>query len=359
MRHIVTVLFSAVAFGVASAPSSFAAPRNAVMAEAWNAYFWLDGSGQRVNLPSYNLGPATNIGLTSTYGAQIVNLGTRAEGYGISGGAGYFLPKGMLFGSNARVEFGAAYVHATGSQTGSSGPYNPPGAASLQFLSGQSSFSFGCVQFGGGGPGLCNSASAVSTTYDSWQFNGKVATDFKTGAVTLTPSFAVFGGTSRNSQALTHVTNNGFSANNILYNANTQLRWVDWGARVGTDADFALTQQFSLGLGGSIGVASRRTNLSGNDASGSTNSGFTGTSSVSAAANKGAFLANAEASISFRPTKTITLRTFAGLNYDNAVPGIVAPSFSGPFIGAPTTAATIGYQSETSYYAGGGLSAKF
>jgi hypothetical protein len=37
------------------------------------------------------------------------------------------------------------------------------------------------------------------------------------------------------------------------------LRWVDLGARFGADTAVALTNQFSVGLGGSLGFANRRT----------------------------------------------------------------------------------------------------
>ncbi|WP_154071325.1 hypothetical protein [Bradyrhizobium lablabi] len=368
MRQIITALFGATALSVASLPGALAAdmpvkaPQSAVMVDSWNAYVWLDGSYQRVNLPTYNLGPATNVGGTATYGAQIVSIDPHADGYGISGGAGYFLPQGLLFGSNVRVEIGGSYVRATSSQSASSGAYNLP-SSTLQMMDGRFVASFSCAQFVGRGPGLCNSTSTVNTTYDSWQFNGKVATDLKSGAVTFTPSLAIFGGTSRNDQALSHFTNNGFSADNLLYNANTQLRWVDWGARLGADTAIALTNQFSVGLGGSLGFANRRTNLSGNDSVGTTNAGTFATGVIGADANKGVLLANAEANITFQPMKNVSLRTFVGLNYDNSVPGIMAPTFSCPFNAAPAlpvpAAAAITFQAETSYYAGSGLTVKF
>lgn len=57
----------------------------------------------------------------------------------------------------------------------------------------------------------------------------------------------------------------------------------------------------------------------------------------------------------------VTLRAFGGLNFDNATPGIRAPSFIGTLNGftAPTVAAGIGYSETTSYYAGGGLRVGF
>ena len=62
-----------------------------------------------------------------------------------------------------------------------------------------------------------------------------------------------------------------------------------------------------------------------------------------------------------RPWQNVELRGFAGLNFDNRVPGIAAPVISGiaGFTGAQGVAAGIKYTAETSYYAGGGLTVKF
>jgi len=56
----------------------------------------------------------------------------------------------------------------------------------------------------------------------------------------------------------------------------------------------------------------------------------------------------------------VTLRVFGELNYDGAVPGIRAPSYTGVFtFAAPTVAAGISHSSEISYYTGGGLKIGF
>jgi hypothetical protein len=70
-----------------------------------------------------------------------------------------------------------------------------------------------------------------------------------------------------------------------------------------------------------------------------------------------AFVANLHGQVIVRPRPGVGLRAFAGLDYDNRVPGIVAPTFTPTnvattFIGS---AATIGYSGHTSYYAGGGI----
>ena len=71
------------------------------------------------------------------------------------------------------------------------------------------------------------------------------------------------------------------------------------------------------------------------------------------------FLANAEVGLAYNVIPALTLRGFAGLNYDGGVPGIAAP-WNGPFVlFGPATPASIRYVSETSYYAGGGLKWSF
>ena len=73
-------------------------------------------------------------------------------------------------------------------------------------------------------------------------------------------------------------------------------------------------------------------------------------------ANTTAFVANAEAGAAIKVTPLAAIRGFVGVNYDNRVPGISSPSFTGS-VNAPTTRtpAAILFAHETSYYAGGGI----
>src|SRR6266571_4157407 len=331
-------------------------PPTAVTAESGGFYVWVDGSYQSIHLPTFNLGPATNVGSfppfgTGVYGSQILNLDPRVAGAGISGAVGYVLPPGSFwaFGSNFRIEFGASYVHASGTTSGALS-YTLPAGATTQLLNGNLVLSFGCV-------GICNSGSSLATTYDSWQFDLKAAGDFKSGLLTWTPSVAVFGGSSRDSQILNHLTNNIALVPTFIsvYNANTRLEWNDVGARAGLGAQVDLTSAVAFGVSGFVGVAGRHTDLTGNDQF--TLGTFTNsTSTLAVAANKTAVVANAEARLTFRPMPRVTLMAFAGLNYDDSVPGIAAPSFVGVFSSFdPKIPAAIAYAKETSYYAGGGL----
>jgi len=56
----------------------------------------------------------------------------------------------------------------------------------------------------------------------------------------------------------------------------------------------------------------------------------------------------------------VTLRAFAGLDYDSRVPGISSPTFTPPnLITTVGTPAGIRYASEVSYFVGGGVSVRF
>ena len=55
----------------------------------------------------------------------------------------------------------------------------------------------------------------------------------------------------------------------------------------------------------------------------------------------------------------MTLRGFAGLNYDDAVPGLASPAYTGSLAATSPVPAGITYAHETSYYAGGGAMVKF
>jgi hypothetical protein len=230
--------------------------------------------------------------------------------------------------------------------------YTLASGGTYQLLNGNFGVSYGCI-------GVCNSTSTVATTYQSWQFNLRAAGDYKSGALTWTPSLALFGGTSRNDQLLNDLTNNGFSPTlNDVYTANTTLQWRDVGVRAGLDAKFDVTQSVAFRVGGFVGIADRHTDLTGNDSFSITT--FSTTSAIATGADRAALVANAEARLIFRPWASTELSAFAGFNFDNSVPGIAAPRFVGPFNFAdPTVPASIIYAAETSYYAGGGLRVRF
>ena len=152
---------------------------------------------------------------------------------------------------------------------------------------------------------------------------------------------------------------------NEFYSAEVHLKWRDVGVRAGLDGRVPLGNWISVGLGGWLGVASRRTDLAAADSDFSINSigvvGPTVNTAVTASDTRAIWLANLEGNIYLQPMPGVTLRAFGGLNFDSATPGIRAPGFVGPFnaFTAPTVPAGIGYSDTTSYYAGGGLRVGF
>lgn len=311
-------------------------------------YFWLDGMYDRVRLPTYQLG-LHNIGAGAGGSDQgtVQTYDPRLDGGGVRGAIGYVMP-----GTSTKFEFGGSYVMAKASQFQST-------------LSANSNVAQQAIN--GGTVGLsvlcflpfpaCTTAGTLKTDYSAWQLNGKVSTDWKFSSVTVTPSLAVFGGNTRVDQTLSQ----SFSTPLIpgiadSYSASTTEKWRDVGARVGVDVSAPVTSALTVRLGGWVGGANRITFLSGSDVGADSITGIF-TSTLSVADSKNVLLANAETGFSYQLAQMVALRGFAGLNYDGSVPGIASPTYTGTFALTPTstTAASIYYAHETSYYAGGGV----
>ena len=147
-------------------------------------------------------------------------------GYGVEGGIGYVFRDGTFprfWGSNVRLELDGSYVRLTDSQ---SAALTLPGTITFQHVDGRISF------FGGCSP--CSVASSLQSVYDTWHINLKAASDFKTGAVTVTSTFVVFGGRGQNQQDFLQ-TVTSFAPPNNNYQVDSSLKWTDWGARAGVD----------------------------------------------------------------------------------------------------------------------------
>jgi hypothetical protein len=311
---------------------------------------------QRVNLPSYSLGihsvSSVASGLTDLGPAQ--RFDQNLDGGGVRGAFGYGLP-----GTSLRFEFGGSYVGANVSQSNSasSAPF-----AEVQLLNGVSST--GAVDCSGGF--VCTAAGALRTDYHAWSLNGKAETDWNHGPLTLTPSLALFGGNTHAGQSLSQLFNLYDAGTGALlvttrYTADTRLEWRDVGARAGLRLNSSLGGAISFTWGGWIGVASRRTSLSGTDLAFSNQGNQNdGASALAISDSRAVLLANSEASFTYRVTPAISIRGFGGLNYDGSVPGIRAPSFAGSANAKSSgPAASIAYASQTSLYGGAGLAWKF
>jgi hypothetical protein len=342
----------------------YKAPPSAISAAYDNGvYVWVDGSYQSIGLPTFDLGfkrvagppfpPVTNLGPVESYDP-------RATGYGIASAIGYIFPHGTFasaFGSDVRIELGVSHVSASARQSGTSAPGS---SFVLELLDG----TFQNLSFCGSS---CVTSSTLATDYNAWQANLKAASDFRFGAITLTPSLTVFGGAARNSQSFSQQLLSLFTTPPGLvygYTASSSLDWKDWGAKLGLVTKLDLTNSLALGLGGSIGFAGRLASLAAADTCvpASTTCFFplSPSSAISTSATTTAFLANAEANLTMRPLPRAAITAFAGVNYDGRVPGISAPTFSVsgllPVTGTP---AGIKFESTTSYYVGGGVTVTF
>ena len=352
---VFSALASAAVAADVSVPVYKAPPATFVSASGW--YLSVDGAWRRVNLPDYGLGsrqvvfpfPSTDGGPMQSFRQQ------RFDGSLVRGAVGYFLPSSnTVFGANTRVEMGGFYGRASGSQTGTA--VSVTGAAAMQFLDGtlrNTSYLCNNAQ-------ICTTSANLSTSYSDWQLHGKIAGDYRLGAVLVTPSVALFGGNARTNQSLfqTLSLTGGFTGD-VTYQASTSLRWTDVGARAGLDLKVDVTPRVAVGLSGWAGLAGRHASLSGADVAVDAAGGFqSGASALSVGANATPFLANVEAGAAFKWLPTLIVRGFVGLNYDSKVPGLVSPRVP-TFSVLASTPAGISFTSQTSYYAGGGVTWTF
>jgi len=317
-------------------------------------YVFLDGTYDRVNLPTYSLG-LHNVALGGLVDNGPVNnfSSTHLNGDGVRGGLGYFVP-----GTRWRLEASGSYVKADGTQTQSSS-VTTIGFMGPVFLNGTTSLNaFGCLAAGA----TCSSSGQLNSDYAAWQANGKAAYDVQwAGPVVLSPFVAVFGGSSHNNQTFNQTFFQTVFNNSGSYAASTALTWNDFGGRFGLDATAPIANWVAWNFTGSVGLADRRVSLTGSDAASSTGGAvFNGASAISTSATTTAWVANVESGFSFKPMPSLTLRAFGGVNFDNRVPGISAPSYAGSILGpSGGTSSTINFSSETSYYGGGGVIWKF
>lgn len=338
------------------------APRGAASQMSENGfYFAVDGSYQSVNLPSVgNFGYRAQV-FPSTGIVANERHDPRADGFGIRAAIGYVFRDGTFpisLGSNQRIELGGSYLKADGSSSATNSNSNvnmyvynlngivPPGAGLA-----------GC------GGATCSTPSTLTSNYRAWDIALASKTDFKAGPLTLTPSLALVGGKGSTQHGLTQqLLLDGapypFITGGNTYDMNAALDWNDLGARIGLEARYEVTAWLSLGLGGTAGWANRSVSLSANDRLLFPAHIGVIASSLAASANTTPFIGSAEASVTLRPSRNISIKGFAGLKYDSQVPGIAGIGF--PATGVDSLGpARIKFESETGYYAGGGVTVKF
>jgi hypothetical protein len=341
------------AFAQTTAPN---APRGAVsQMSPSGVYVWADGAYQSINLPSFG-----NFG----YRAQVFPPGTivanekhdpRVDGSGVKGAIGYVFRDDLFpaaFGTRTRIEAGGSYVTADGKNFATNSNFNTNLLiANVQGVS--PGLLAGC------GGATCSTSSTLSSDYRAWDIFLSGKADFRTGPIRLTPSLTVFGGKARTRQDLAqqlgvdggpYPTGGGGNT----YSLRAALDWSDLGAKLGLDIDYDVNAWLSIGLGGTAGWSRRSAALSASDSLRFPNSITNYTSATAGSADTTPFLANAEAKVVLRPQPGVSIKGFAGLNYDGRVPGIAGGEFPDP-LGFNTGAAHIKFESTTSYYAGGGL----
>jgi len=289
-------------------------PPGAVVKSQGRFYIWGDAPFMKPQTPADG---KENKPLPGPAQADTLNPATAPSTEVMRGAVGYVFPDGSYsadkWGSNARVELGAASAKASTNLTPAPNQPNP------QFLNGWTL----------GGCANCNSLSSID--YEGRELSVKAASDYKADQLTLTPSVSVF--SSRNHQDFVQP-NPGTST----------LDWKGTGAKVGLDSKVELNKELAVGVGGSYGVAKRDATLSGTDG---------------AATNTGTAprVGNAEAKLTYKPLPEkpftdFSLNTFAGVNnYDTKAPGITTPSAG--------TAPSVKFSPSSDFYAGAGASYKF
>src|SRR5271166_287614 len=93
------------------------------------------------------------------------------------------------------MEVGASYVTADGTTSLNSAAVGP--TVSLLNLNGAGAIGILC----NAGP-TCSVTGSLTSSYNSWQLNGKAMYDWNLGVIKLTPSAALFGGASHANQTL-------------------------------------------------------------------------------------------------------------------------------------------------------------
>ncbi|HEY1474201.1 MAG TPA: hypothetical protein VGF53_08975, partial [Pseudolabrys sp.] len=217
-------------------------------------YVWLDGMYDNVRLPTYALGLHNSNLVTGADAGIRQTFDTHLTGGGVRGALGYWVP-----GTGIRLELGGSYVAARGNTSQTTG--DPQSAVAAQLMNGGFGVptGFNCIV----GTFACSTQGTLSTSYDTWQINGKAAFDWQYGSVTVTPSAAVFGGNTHVDQSLsqtfrqTDATPGGIFGGGLInsgtYSANTALHWTDVGIRLGLDLNAPVTSALTVGVGGWIG----------------------------------------------------------------------------------------------------------
>jgi hypothetical protein len=314
-------------------------------------YAWAAGEWRSVGLGTFDLGLTATAGGSNLGPIHSYNL--RTDGYGVAGAVGYVLPSWALpaaYGTNVRVEIGLDYAAADArqSQAGS------VGTSAWTRLDGSATFLNFPLCTG------CSVSSALTTAYQAWHLSAKGASDYRLGGVTLTPSLTLFSGQSRLNHDFTQSTFDRATAGGPVtdtYTATIAVRWSDIGIKLGLDTRVPVGGPVTAGLGGMVGIAHREASLTANDALLNGQTQTASTSTLGTHQHREVLVAGAKADLTAQLPNGVVASAFAGVEYDDKVPGIAAPTYA--LAGASGTPASLQFTSQVSYFAGGGITARF
>jgi hypothetical protein len=312
------------------------------------AFVWLDGAYQNVALPAYGLGFFETSTVTFEQLRPVQTYNPRVSGAGVSGGVGVALPQGAVPGRNARLRF---IIDFSDLRATDSGIATSEGNAA-QLLNG----------FLVGPCGACTLPSTLHSAQRSWGFAVNATTEIPVGRVTVIPLIEILGGVATTHQAYAQERTPTGGGPTAFYDADTQMRWWDVGARTGLLLSVPITPMADVGLGGTIAVLHRHATLRGNDRF-DDGFGFVYTSTLNVSRSTVAVVPGAQAHVAVRPSSNVEVKVFGGVERDNRVPGIVSPSFTpAEFVaiipdGVQATPAGIGFSSLVTTYVGGRITA--
>lgn len=350
---------------VAALPSDGMTPGPPPPAATTNWYASWGATGQHFGLPGVSLGLSgvSSGALTNT--GQAASFNRQAGGIGLDAAVGYLLPPNAvppLIGANPRLELDLAYAHGSGHDQNST----PPTAFGMAGLLLDGTVSNNGPVCGAPAAFTCTQSSALSSQFTTWHLALKEASEFHLGMVMLTPSLSVVGGEGDDdfglTQNLAQFAGGVFDGNTEFYSTSVRLHWRDIGAKGGLNLNVPVNNWLSLGLGASAAGVGRSASLAGSDLFALPTFGLAPPqvspliSAVTRRASTAALMSNVEGSLNIVPLPGVTIRLFGGATYDDALPGVRSPTWTGPATAQTSgTPVAIKFVGRGSLYGGAGM----